>query len=140
MMNRNLETFDADATLSLDDTPLPMHLPVGAAIFAMRGKVWITQERLRDDVVLSAGERFDVKGTELILASAIKDSATIHVVPAAEARRNREYEIHDFLRARAARLRTEEARRMAEHMGRGIAAWVARARGLMTARPRALGH
>jgi len=117
-----------------------MHLPVGAAIFAMRGKVWITQERLRDDVVLSAGERFDVKGTELILASAIKGSATIHVVPAAEARRNREHEVHDFLRARAARLRTEEARRIAEHIGRGIAAWAARARGLMTARPRALGH
>ena len=140
MMNRNLETFDADVTLSLDDTPLPMHLPVGAAIFAMRGKVWITQERLRDDVVLSAGERFDVKGTELILASAIKGSATIHVVPAAEARLNREHEIHDFLRARAARLRAEEVRRAADHIGSGIAAWVARARGLMTARPRVLGH
>ena len=43
MMNRNLEIFDADVTLSLDDTPLPMHLPVGAAIFAIRGKVWITR-------------------------------------------------------------------------------------------------
>jgi Protein of unknown function (DUF2917) len=117
-----------------------MHLPVGATIFAMRGKVWITQERLRDDVVLSAGERFDVKGTELILASAIKGSATIHVVPAAEAHLNGEHEIHDFLRARAARLRTEEARRIADHIGSGIAARIARARGLMTARPRALGH
>ena len=140
MMNRNLEIFDADVTLSLDELPVPLQLPVGAAIFALRGKVWITQERLRDDVVLAAGERFDVKGTELILASAIKGSATIHVVAAAEARHSGEREVHAFLRARAVQLRAAEAGRVASHIGSGIAAWVARARGLMTARPRALGH
>jgi hypothetical protein len=140
MMNRNLETFDADVTLSLDDTPLPLHLPVGAAIFAMRGKVWITQERLRDDIVLSAGERFDVKGTELILVSAIKGSATIHVVPASETSLNGARDMHDFFRARAGRLRAEEAGHIASHISNGIAAWIARARGVMTARPRALGH
>jgi len=140
MMNRNLQIFDADVTLSLDDTPLPMQLPVGAAIFALRGKVWITQERLRDDVVLAAGERFDVKGTELILASAISGSALVHVVPAAEARVNREQEIIDFMRARAARLRREAAEHVVNRFWSSIATWIARGRGLLTARPRVLGH
>jgi hypothetical protein len=139
-MNRNLQIFDADVTLSLDEAPLPMQLPVGAAIFALRGKVWITQERLRDDVVLAAGERFDVKGTELILASAIKGSATIHVVPAAEARVNREHAIHDFMRVRASRLRREAAEQVVDRLGNGIATLIARGRGLLTARPRVLGH
>jgi hypothetical protein len=140
MMNRNLQVFDADVTLSLDDTPLPMQLPVGAAIFALRGKVWITQERLRDDVVLAAGERFDVKGTELILASAISGSALVHVVSAAEARVNREQEILDFMRARAARLRRVAAEHVVNRLWSSIATWIARGRGLLTARPRALGH
>jgi Protein of unknown function (DUF2917) len=140
MMNRHLQIFDADVTLSLDDTPVPMQLPAGAAIFALRGKVWITQERLRDDVVLAAGERFDVKGTELILASAIRGSALVHVVPAAEARVNREHGIHDFMRARAVRLRREAAEQVVDRLGNGIATWIARGRGLLTARPRVLGH
>ena len=139
-MNRNLQIFDTDVTLSLDDTPLPMQLPAGAAIFAVRGKVWITQERLRDDVVLAAGERFDVKGTELILASAIRGSALVHVVPAAEARLNREQEILDFMRARAARLRRDAADHVVNRLWSSIAMWIARGRGLLTARPRALGH
>jgi len=140
MMNRNLQIFDADVTLSLDDAPLPMQLPVGAAIFALRGKVWITQERLRDDIVLAAGERFDVRGTELILASATSGSAVVHVVPAAEARVNREQEILDFMRARAARLRREAAEHVVNRLWSSIATWIARGRGLLTARPRALGH
>lgn len=139
-MNRNLQIFDTDVTLSLDDTPLPMQLPAGAAIFAVRGKVWITQERLRDDVVLAAGERFDVKGTELILASAISGSALVHVVPAAEARVNREQEILDFMRARAARLRRDAADHVVNRLWSSIATWIARGRGLLTARPRVLGH
>jgi len=140
MMNRNLQIFDTDVTLSLDDTPLPMQLPAGAAIFAVRGKVWITQERLRDDVVLAAGERFDVKGTELILASAISGSALVHVVPAAEARVNREQEILDFMRARAARLRRDAADHVVNRLWSSIATWIARGRGLLTTRPRVLGH
>ena len=139
-MNRNLQIFDADVTLSLDDAPLPMQLPVGAAIFALRGKVWITQERLRDDIVLTAGERFDVKGTELILASAISGSALVHVVPAAEARVNREHEIHDFMRARAVRLRRDAVEHAADRIGSSIATWITRGRALLTARPRVLGH
>ena len=139
-MNRNLQIFDADVTLSLDDAPLPLQLPVGAAIFALRGKVWITQERLRDDIVLAAGERFDVKGTELILVSAISGSALIHVVPAAEARVHREHGIHDFMRARAVRLRRDAVEHAADRIGSSIATWIARGRALMTARPRVLGH
>jgi hypothetical protein len=140
MMNRNLQIFDTDVTLSLDDTPLPMQLPAGAAIFAVRGKVWITQERLRDDVVLAAGERFDVKGTELIVASAISGSALVHVVPATEARVNREQAIHDFMRARATRLRGEAMEHVVNRLWSSVATWIARGRGLLTAQPRALGH
>lgn len=139
-MNRNLQIFDTDVTLSLDDTPLPMQLPAGAAIFAVRGKVWITQERLRDDVVLAAGERFDVKGTELIVASAISGSALVHVVPATEARVNREQAIHDFMRARATRLRGEAMEHVVNRLWSSVATWIARGRGLLTAQPRALGH
>lgn len=139
-MNRNLQIFDADVMLSLDEAPLPMQLPVGAAIFALRGKVWITQERVRDDIVLAAGERFDVKGTELILASAISGSALVHVVPAVDARVNREPEIHDFMRAQAVRLRRDAVEHAAYRIGSGIATWIARGRALMTARPRVLGH
>ena len=140
MMNRNVQIFDADVTLSLDEAPLPMKLPVGAAIFALRGKVWITQERVHDDIVLAAGERFDVKGTELILASAISGSTLVHVVPAVEARVNREHEIHDFMRSRAVRLRRDAVEHAADRIGSGIATWIARGRALMTARPRVLGH
>ena len=140
MMNRNHETLDVDVTLSLDDAPVPLRLPAGAAIFALRGEVWITQERLRDDVILARGERFDVNGTELILASAIKGSAAIRVVPRAEARFSEQAELYDFLRARASRLRTEEMERLSSLIGSSVAGWLERARGLMSARPRALSH
>ncbi len=35
MMNRNLQIFDADVTLSLDDAPLPLQSPVQAP------KLWV---------------------------------------------------------------------------------------------------
>jgi hypothetical protein len=128
-MNRNLETFDTDVTLSLNDAPLPLRAPVGAAIFAMRGDVWITQERLSDDIVLAPGERFDVKSTELIIASAIKDTATIHVVPPAAARTHHHHQdIYEFVRARAKQLRGEEIARIGSLAASAVSTFLVRAR------------
>jgi len=140
MMNRNTEPLDVDATLSLDDAPVPLRLPAGSAIFALRGNVWITQERLRDDVVLARGERFNVNGSELILASALKGSAAIRIVPRAEARRSGQPDLHDFLRTRAAQLRDETMGRLSSRLGSSIAGWFDRPRGLASARSRALSH
>jgi hypothetical protein len=139
-MNRNLETFDTDVTLSLNDAPLPLRAPVGAAIFAMRGDVWITQERLSDDIVLAPGERFDVKSTELIIASAIKGTATIHVVPPAAARTHHHQDIYEFVRARAQQLRGEEIARVGSLAASAVSTFLVRARALLAPRPRAMGH
>jgi len=139
-MNRNLETFDTDVTLGLNDAPLPLRAPVGAAIFAMRGDVWITQERLSDDIVLAPGERFDVKSTELIIASAIKGTATIHVVPPAAARTHRHPDIYEFARARAQDLRREEIARVASLVASTASVWLVRVRASLMPRPRAMGH
>ena len=125
----------------VDDQPLPLRLPVGGR--DVRGAAARSGSRRNgsvDDVVLSPGQRFDVRSTELVLVSAIKGSATIHVVPASETSLNGARDMHDFFRARAGRLRAEEAGHIASHISNGIAAWIARARGVMTARPRALGH
>ena len=37
----------------------PMHVPVGARIDCLGGRIWITEEGGTDDIVLEAGESFD---------------------------------------------------------------------------------
>lgn len=140
MMNRTPETLETSSTLALDATPLQLRLPVGAAVFAVQGTVWITQERLRDDIILSPGQRFDVKSGSLIVASAIKDRAAIHIAHPTDARRHDERDIHDFARARALRLRNEETARVARLVSDTAAAWTERIRRVLTSRPRAVTH
>jgi len=72
----------AKTPLSIDASPTPLRLPKGSAIFAYRGDAWITQEGMRDDLILRPGDRFDVRGRGLILVSATRrDSAQLVLAP-----------------------------------------------------------
>ena len=137
-MNGSHEYIETSATLDLDSTPRPLRMPVAAAVFAVRGTIWITQERLRDDIILAAGERFDVRRDGLILASAVKGTAAIHVVQPAVARAHRD--IYDFARARATRLRHEAIGEFADLVSASVAAWFDRVRNMLIARPPAVSH
>lgn len=139
-MNRSPEFLDDSLTLSLDADPLPLRLSAGAAIFALRGTIWITQERLRDDVILAPGDRFDVKGGGLILAGAIKGGAVIHVVQRDSALLHVSRSIYDFARARALRLRREEFGRIAAHAAATVAAALAFVRRSPMPRRGAVSH
>ena len=82
-MNDIMITADrANTPLTVDASPTPLRLPQGSAIFAYRGDAWITQEGMRDDLILRPGDRFDVKGRGLILVSATRrGSAQLVVAP-----------------------------------------------------------
>lgn len=94
--------------LDLHADAVPLRLPAGSAIFACTGVVWITQERLRDDVILRPGERFEVRSRELILASASDGAAKIWIASPVDAAAGGD--VYALLRARAARLRREALR------------------------------
>ena len=140
MMNRNPESFDSSPTLDLDESPQALRLPVGAAIFAVRGTVWITQERLRDDVILDAGRRFDVASTELILASAVKGSAAIHIVQPVDVVVHSHRDVYDFARARASQLRRAEVRNALAAITATAASWITRVRHTLAPTTRATSH
>lgn len=141
MTHPNLEHLHQSATtINLDSQPLALRLLPGAAVFAVRGEVWITQERMADDVILAAGDRFDVGSRELLIVSAIKGSADIHIVAPAEARAANNRNLHDFMRTRATQLRHEQIGRLAHVLRGEIDGLIARARGLLAVRTRVAGH
>ncbi|HTN49955.1 MAG TPA: DUF2917 domain-containing protein [Burkholderiaceae bacterium] len=70
--NLSPETLQ-DTLLEVDPAPMAMTLPAGSVIFAYAGTIWITQEGLRDDVILRPGERFAVRNRALIVISAVRD-------------------------------------------------------------------
>lgn len=140
MMNRNPESFDTSPMLDLDASPKTLRLPVGAAIFAVRGTVWITQERLRDDIILAAGQRFDVTSKELILASAVKGDAAIHIVQPADTVAHRHRDVYDFARARASQLRREEVANAFASITAAAASWITRVRTALAPTTRAASH
>lgn len=117
-MNRNTLAEDLTSTLlSVDARPIPLRLPIGSAIFAYSGEVWITQEGMHDDVFLGPGKRFDVRSRELILASATKrGAATVYVACPPNASEHVDTDVYALLRQRARRLRAEEL----NAMGRAI--------------------
>ncbi len=79
-MNPNVEAEDLASTfIRVDANPLPLQLPIGSAVFVIRGEVWLTQDRCTEDFVLGAGRRFDVRSAELILVSATKGDAQLYV-------------------------------------------------------------
>ena len=141
MTRPNLEALHQPATtINLDSQPLALRLPPGAAVFAVRGEVWLTQERMADDVILAAGERFDVGSRELLIVSSTKGSADIHIVAPADARTANSRDLYDFLRTRAIQLRHEEIGRLAKVLRGEIFGLIARTRGLLALRARVAGH
>ena len=100
-----------NALIDVGTTPQPLPLPVGAALFAATGAVWLTQDGRRDDVMLANGARYDVRSRGLVVVSAINelgrhgtaDHATLYVAAPAEARAIGAADLRDFLRERAAR-------------------------------------
>lgn len=106
--------------IDVDTTPRPLPLPVGAALFAASGAVWLTQDGRRDDVMLAHGARYDVRTRGLVVVSAIDshgrhgaaDHATLYVAAPADARTIGAADLRDFLRERAARLRDQEIDRV----------------------------
>lgn len=130
----------AATTINLDSQPLALRLRPGAAVFAVRGKVWLTQERMADDVILAAGGRFDVRSRELLIVSATQGFADIHIVAPAEARAVNSRDLHDFMRTRATQLRREEIGRLAKVLRGEIDGLIARTRSLLALRARVAGH
>ena len=115
-MNPNTLAEDLTSTLlNVDAKPVSLHLPVGSALFAYSGEVWITQEGMHEDVILRPGERFDVGSRAAIVASATtKQAATVYV---ACARDVTDVDLHSLLHRRARRLRAEEFNRTMKILG-----------------------
>ena len=61
------------------DKPLSVSLPIGAAVYAIRGQLWITQEGLYDDVVIEAGERFAIERRGLVVITATSPAAVAYL-------------------------------------------------------------
>ena len=137
-MTRTTTEVLNSVTLDVHDQPLALRLPVGSALFAVQGKVWLTQERQLEDVVLAPGQRFDVSSTALVLISAIKGTASVHVAQPADAATSRATDIHDFAREQARLMRQREASRLMDTAIARFASWKALARGFLAARPRTI--
>lgn len=113
-MNPNtLANDDISTLLTVDANPVRLRLPAGSAIFIYSGEVWITQEGLRDDVVLGRGERFDVHSRELILVSAIRGNARIYAASPIDLFACVDSDLFALLDFRAKRLRAEYFDRVA---------------------------
>ena len=111
-MNRNTLAKDQATMFTVDGNPMPLCLPIGSAIFVYLGQVWITQEGMREDVILGPGERFDVRSGTLILASGIRGNAYVYVACRRDATERADSDVYAFLRRRARRLRAEELNQM----------------------------
>jgi hypothetical protein len=112
-MNRNTLANDQATMFTVDGNPMPLRLPIGSAIFIYLGQVWITQEGMREDVVLGPGERFVVRSGALILASGIRGNARVYVACPPDATERADFDVYALLRRRARRLRAEELNQMA---------------------------
>ena len=138
MTRTNAAEILSSVTLGVDDRPLALRLPVGSALFAVQGKVWLTQERHIEDVVLMPGQRFDIRSNALVLVSAIQGTASVHVAHPDDAATSGATDIHDFAREQAKLLRRREVGRLADAASARIASWKALARSFLAARPRAV--
>lgn len=79
-MNPNMEADDFASTfIRIDANPLPLQLPIGSAVFVVRGEVWLTQDGCTEDFILGAGKRFEIRSDELILVSATKGDAQLYL-------------------------------------------------------------
>jgi hypothetical protein len=127
-------------TMHLDREPVSVRLPAGAAIFAVRGEAWITQEGMFDDVVLGPGQRFDVSTGEQLVISATRGTADLFIARPLYARRLPVADVHDFARCRAARLRREEIAQFSSALVDAARALAARLRAVFAGHARAPTH
>jgi hypothetical protein len=135
-MNEHIHAEDLASTLiDVDTVPLALRLPAGAALFALRGEVWLTQEGCRDDVMLAAGARYDVRSRAPIVVSALHGEAKLYVAQPADARAVRMTDLHAFLRAQAGRLRSAAIGALAAAAGRHVRAWAQRGLARLRAKP-----
>ena len=139
-MNHDLPSDPAIGHALTVDDPITLRLRAGAAIFAIRGEAWITQDGTPHDVILRAGDRFNVPTRAPLVMSATRGSVDVYVVRPAAARLSDSCSVHDLLRARAVHLRRSEVVRLVDALALGARALLARARGALTPRPRAPTH
>jgi hypothetical protein len=130
-------SFDAVPTsLHIGQAPQSLRLPAGSAIMAVRGEVWITQERMRDDIVIGPGQWFDVRSDELLVINATREPADLFVARPASARQHADRDVYALARCRAARLRREAIERLFAGLEAGVRSALARLRSAWQ-RPRA---
>lgn len=106
-MDENM-TNDSATPMTVD-APITLRLPAGSAVFAIHGEAWITQEGRRDDVILPAGQRFNVPSRAPLVISATRGHVELLLVGPGAARASASCDVHDFVRDRAARRRRAEA-------------------------------
>jgi hypothetical protein len=114
--------------------PITLRLPAGSAVFAVHGEAWITQEGRRDDVILPAGQRFNVPSRAPLVISATRGQAELLVVGPRAARASASCDVHDFVRDRAAQLRRTTASSLTGVLVLRVRYWLRRI--LATIRPR----
>lgn len=133
MTNRNAIIAEdlGSTTLALDAKPHSLRLPTGSAIFAVRGEVWLTQEGMREDVVLAAGARFAVRSDAAIVVSALGGDAVLYVARPADAQAEPAGDLHAYLVGTARRLRNAEIDRAGRALRDRIAHGVRRLRRML---------
>ena len=104
-MNHDLSLDPAIGRRLTVDDPITLRLRAGTAIFVVRGEAWITQEGTPHDMILRAGDRFNVPARAPLVISATRDRVDVYVVRPAAARLSASCNVHDFMRAQAAHLR-----------------------------------
>lgn len=139
-MNPNLSLDPAAGTLLTVDSPITLRLRAGSAVFAIRGEAWITQDGTPQDVILGAGERFDVPARAPLVISATRDRVELYVARPAAARVSASCNVQDFLRAQSAQLRRAETARLFDALLHGVRALVTRARATLATRTRLPTH
>lgn len=136
-MNPITPKHDAtDNALRVDTHPVTVHLRPGSTIFAVRGEAWITQEGLRDDIILAPGGRFIVPGHGSLVISATRGAADLFIVRPELARAHPATDVYDFARSHAAALRRAEILRVARGAVVQLRSLVAQLRAGPNLRPR----
>lgn len=99
--------LDGPIHLTADDAAT-LHAPRGAALFVVRGQVWLTQDGEQADIVVAAGQRYDLPPGAQIVVGSLRGDADAFALPALDGAEN---DLHDALRLRAVRLRRAAADR-----------------------------
>jgi hypothetical protein len=94
--------------------PLAAALPIGAAVYAVGSRLWITQEGLYEDIILNSGEHFDIERPGLVVISSIDGVSTAYFAVSPEARGANGFPagFYDAVIARAKELRHRELEKL----------------------------